>query len=472
MTYRTIITTVGTSLITNWLQKEKGINSELKEYVEDLKNQCFYNTRDKEDNEDFIEYAGEIKKEIKSFLAKKDKPASAETNSLFAIKEELEKKHSDLALTVYLICTDTILSPLCAEVLSEWLKGQGFEVDFHEEEDIIEKIGDNNFVSDYIVKDLRVDDKDAFEKQGFQNLINIFQNISSSKNCILNISGGYKILIPILTIISQLEEVDIEYLFEDDKSQLLEIPFLPINFDWIKAEIYAELLDKVALRRYDKTSEEYKFLERMKLVKPNGGATIFGGLLKGYLEKKMDKAPDILGDFAEYKIYEHFHNYPYKAAYNKVEKGVKLYFDKDSNYGKIYTEQEYKEIGNGHEEVEIDLILSNSEDNYIIVESKFFRQVKNLCDKIEKRIKAMHLLKGGYADEFILYIPKLSIQNLRKKKHLKDFKDLCQEYHITFTLLYTDIRVDTEKVKIDFTSFIKGRFELGPDKDIKEYQIN
>ena len=233
---KTIITTVGTSLITNFLKTKNDIVSKANE---DLQSVPFFGLS-KSDADDYLESAEKIQKPISSFSN------CAEISSILAIEKELKKdlkEDEELHLTIHLLCTDTILSPLCAEVIAKYLTAKGYNVNFHTQENIISEIKNPNFKSDYIIRDLRVDDKEKFEKKGLITLIEKFYSIVERNHefdvnaneyrpsCILNITGGYKGLIPYLTIFSQISKVKICYLFEDT-NEIIQIPQVGISLDW------------------------------------------------------------------------------------------------------------------------------------------------------------------------------------------------------------------------------------------------
>ncbi|GAB4343874.1 MAG: hypothetical protein OHK0038_23980 [Flammeovirgaceae bacterium] len=247
---KTIITTVGTSLISNWKETNKfGLTEEIRQQLKELEGSSFFEvsatTMDNYINYIKGEYIEKgILQLLKEFLnAKSD---CAEISSITAIENELRKslkEGEELNLTIHLLCTDTILSPLCAEVIAGYLRTKGYNVAFHEQENIVSEIKNSNFKSEFIIRDLRVDNKEKFEKKGLITLIEKFYSIVEQNcefdtvtneyrpSCILNITGGYKGLIPYLTIFSQISKVKICYLFEDT-NDIIQIPQASISLDW------------------------------------------------------------------------------------------------------------------------------------------------------------------------------------------------------------------------------------------------
>ena len=146
--------------------------------------------------------------------------ASAEIESIVKIQQEVGQK-----IQVYLIATDTVLSRLASEIIASSLKqyfSPNIEVYFNPEIDVI-----NN---------LRIDDFDRF-RQGLVKLSDRFYQIAGNKlaanqseDIILNITGGYKGIVPFLSLLGQINQTSIQYIFEDT-GVLINIPQLPIKLD-------------------------------------------------------------------------------------------------------------------------------------------------------------------------------------------------------------------------------------------------
>lgn len=64
------------------------------------------------------------------------------------------------------------------------------------------------------------------------NLIKRVEEISEGyyKNVLFNISGGYKVTIPYLTVMAQINSCDMYYIFEEH-DELIKIPSVPIVID-------------------------------------------------------------------------------------------------------------------------------------------------------------------------------------------------------------------------------------------------
>ncbi len=201
-----VITPVGTSIFENFF--ENNDNSTVKNYYNDLKN-----LRESEyaKNETKI---NNIKKEISKWIDKeKDKfNISAEVKSLKKISDELKED-----LEVYLLASDTVLSKLAGEILQEFIPK------------IVPKCEVKKLE---IIKDLQIWYRKDFNK-GMSNLISKIYEISGEywDNVIINITGGYKATIPYLTILAQINNCPIYYIFEDTDA-LIKIPNIPFSKDW------------------------------------------------------------------------------------------------------------------------------------------------------------------------------------------------------------------------------------------------
>jgi putative CRISPR-associated protein (TIGR02619 family) len=206
-----VITTVGTSLFTNYNEKNKttlnaGIQNELySEYVE------------------WQDEIDEIKEKLIPF-AKNDN-SCAELTSIMKLKEKYGE------IEVYLIATDTIESVVVCEVLEEVLMEKDIEV----------KFDDTN-----IIAGLQVDDYIKF-KEGLLHLIQKLYQISEYyyENIVLNITGGYKAIIPYLTIFGQVNNTPLYYIFENS-NELISIPQAPINVDWSLFQKYKNIVDALS----------------------------------------------------------------------------------------------------------------------------------------------------------------------------------------------------------------------------------
>lgn len=212
-----VIALVGTSLITNYLA-EKGdhlIRTQCERYKHKPSSEYELN------REDIIR----IKKKLTQF-ASRTIQASAEIKSLIKLSEEFSDDH----LVVHLMASDTINSRICAEVIRDAIH-ESMEVHFSDRD---------------VIAGLQVKDRRLFAEQGMENLFKRIEDVSGGYygNVIMNITGGYKAAIPLLTIFAQINLIPAYYIFEDTDT-LMKIPLLPLSVDWEIFETYADVFGQV-----------------------------------------------------------------------------------------------------------------------------------------------------------------------------------------------------------------------------------
>jgi len=224
-----LITLVGTSLFRNYLEE----NKDIKRYCEVIKDG---KDRDRTKNawETFSDTVERIRKPVLEW-AKNNYNASAEIKSILSIQSEVKDD-----LEVYLLTTDTIDSILASQIIKEVIDG-------YESEDgaIID------VVSIKTIEGLQVFDRIRLEREGLTNLVDeiykVFEYYSPDEaNVLLNITGGYKCIIPYLTILAQINRAPLYYIF-DETEELIKILQAPLDIDWGMFEKYKDaisLLDK------------------------------------------------------------------------------------------------------------------------------------------------------------------------------------------------------------------------------------
>lgn len=214
-----VITTVGTSLITNYLEN----NNDIQSHYNSIQNKPYskYNEEKKR--------VEKIKKSLLNF-AKNSNDSCAELTSI----NKLQEKYGEIV--VYLIATDTIESVLVCELLSEILEN----IKFNPQHDVI--------------SDLQIEKYELF-KEGLSNLINRLYGIASNyyDDLVLNMTGGYKAVIPYLTIFGQVNSIPLYYIFENSNS-LISIPKIPIS---IEEELF------------DKYWKEFQQLSKDEIIEKN-----------------------------------------------------------------------------------------------------------------------------------------------------------------------------------------------------------
>lgn len=299
-----IITTVGASLFEN-CNKQK--DCALLHY-RTLKNKnAKWN--------DYIEEINDLKEfpKFNEWIRINSKTACAEISSLVKIQKELLKENQKM-VEVRLLATDTILSRLAGEIIRDEFAEVLDDVEVKFEPDG----GD-------VIKELSLDNAGDFEEKGLPNLVARLNDLGiNNENIIVNITGGYKGVIPFLTILGQMNEKSrIMYLYEDS-DKIITIPRLPINFDAGFAEDYSVYLDSdyLVFPENQKVNEE---LEKYQLVESNGNRLRLlpaGMLLKQYIDRNtVFLTKTTMGYSFELLSFEYYQK-KYSSEY-EVQRGVK-----------------------------------------------------------------------------------------------------------------------------------------------------
>lgn len=385
MTKVKVITTVGTSLFTNYMRDE--VNDYLKNITDDrgistpfssLEKRKDSNNRHKKDIKKCIipHWIEDIERYEDNNGEKKYKKAKglnihccAEVQTLVNLAKDDKYKGKDLE--VYLLATDTQLSQLAAEII---------------EKDIFNKTNSLHpnikVVENQKVDDLNVTDSTTFEEKGFFNLIEKVKEIKGKDEVILNISGGYKALIPPLTIVAQLYDIELTYMYEDSDN-IISIASLPIQFDWNIVEEIAPYLNDFYLKDRNSNTEINNHPKIIKALKNYGlisnssfpyKKTFIGKLIHDYAEDKyFTSAKSTLSHIVEYKFIEYYTENIYKSnniAYDAIP--IRSYELKDLS---------------GNTKTEIDIILEDNSSNYIAIEVKSIGSLIGQIGKVKHQLE-------------------------------------------------------------------------------------
>lgn len=222
---RTLVTPVGTSLFTN--------------YLNDNCNDGFrraYETIRKSHASNWNEYSYEIddlRTTSFAYVESKRKSASAELQSIAKIQAELQDD-----INVHLLASDTVVSRLAAEILAD--------------ETANSVLGDQSAIKfdagTDVITGLQVENPKTFSNEGMTNLIRKIDSISANAGgwqaTTINITGGFKATLPYLTILAQLNRVPLYYTFEDTDA-LIRIPQAPLVIDWGLIERHSDILMQI-----------------------------------------------------------------------------------------------------------------------------------------------------------------------------------------------------------------------------------
>jgi CRISPR/Cas system-associated protein Csm6 len=102
------------------------------------------------------------------------------------------------------------------------------------------------------LKELQIWEGKVFQEKGLKELTDYLnKNVegrfehSSIPNLVYNITGGYKALIPYMTIMAQLNKLPLFYIFEDT-DDLIEIPQMPISINYSLFSKYKHIFKELA----------------------------------------------------------------------------------------------------------------------------------------------------------------------------------------------------------------------------------
>ncbi|MFK0730612.1 MAG: CRISPR-associated protein [Gloeotrichia echinulata GP01] len=212
---RVVISTIGTSLLTNQINRA---NPEEKDWYSHLRDTANKNLQETPENvKDII---STLKQRADAQLVSAKIPqirrASAELNGIFGIyQEDLIKGKEDYH---FLIATDTAQGQTTAQIVEDFLRRQGL-----------------TNTSIYAPSGLSAASTEAFSLGIDALIVWLQENIppfkkSQYKIC-FNLVGSFKSLQGYLNTIGMFYADEIIYIFEGEKSDLITIPRLPISVD-------------------------------------------------------------------------------------------------------------------------------------------------------------------------------------------------------------------------------------------------
>lgn len=224
--------------------------------------------------------------------------AAAEIASIVAFDKEM-----DSSTDVVLIAYDTITSILIAEVLKDILESEDKLANVYFRREI------------HRIAGLQITDSNRLYQDGIFNLIGFIMNQmenASERECFLNITGGYKGIIPTLTTIHQIYNIPMTYLFEET-NQMVWLPKLPLQFDW-------------------------SIMERLMIAGPNGELDSIGedSANRLYRRGELDISVPSLAALFEYNgravQFTRLGNLLWRAYLDKYYPGCNFFYMNDSVY--------------------------------------------------------------------------------------------------------------------------------------------
>ena len=155
--------------------------------------------------------------------------ASAESNSL-------HRMTIDPNAIVHLLHTDTQDGKVCAEALKDLLSGR-----------LLKGKKLCKTIELYRVQGLQVDDRDKFRREGINSLFSALDKLYTEagklddRDIALNITGGFKAVVPYVTLFGLLYRIPVVYIFERSNA-LITLPPAAINFDFDRMAQAAEAI--------------------------------------------------------------------------------------------------------------------------------------------------------------------------------------------------------------------------------------
>lgn len=406
-----IATTVGTSLLENYRQNGGPAYGTFLDKIED---------RPASDYQHFNAEIEQHLKGLKSFIIGNPSESSAELKSCKMIIEKYKMR-----TTVFLVATDTLASVIAAEAIDVYLntlkdKPPGVTSIFLR--------GDNK----HVVPGLQVKDETKFKTHGLQNLMTTLYYFmvegippKFAGDRVINITGGFKGLIPYLTIFAQLKGFPINYTFEGTET-LIDIPPLPIGFESALAEKYSYML----FHKNSLDQEALAELIKLGFLDSNNKTTALASLLTDYEVESLPTSINVLGLVIEYKLMEYYSGNPL-PGYSNIERGNIFLAGKNPN--------------NPPKGAEIDLVLKKSKNeinatSYIAIECKSAKSLQIKFDKVKDQLeKKLELMKtmGAVPDEihFMLYTfpeRKVSIDKIISRVDTNNLRELVQTVNKRF----------------------------------------
>ncbi len=233
----TLITPVGTSLFTNYLDKNAS-NSMFSRNYDRIKKEPASNWNKDRRISEAIKNLGLSSED---FIRSSGIKASAELQSTAKIQNELQAK-----IKVHFLASDTIASRLAAEILRDQINNPNF---------ILGRQIEAKFNSDPtvgkvdVIPNLQVNNRTDFSRDGMPNLFHKINDIKDweaggNQNLAINITAGYGATLPYLTIFGQLERVPLYYNFEAS-NELIVIPQAPLAINWDLIKRHARVLAQI-----------------------------------------------------------------------------------------------------------------------------------------------------------------------------------------------------------------------------------
>lgn len=451
-----IITTIGTSLFENYMLKNENRTPALS-YIKHIKEQkCHF--LDYFSEEERIEEIKKCIKDWEDYKSGNNLYLSAEINSLCRIIKDLETH-----VEIHLITTDSVLSVLAADLIKFW-----FECFYKNQVKITFSIPENFEAWDdnhlHIIKDLQIYSGKGYQN-GFHNLLNALNKATNENDeTILNITGGYKAIIPVITIFSQLKNIPIKYLYnegtDNDDAEIITIHNTLLGFDWTLIEENFYAFEECRWNKQENNlPTEDEFLELLGRDK---------GLLNLLLnERNLFKrtknggriALTYLGEFA-FKKYEELYDKEHFKRLNLFANLVELkIFEFWSANPGVKNIVNGKKIGENKNEV--DLFIEEENNVIRVIEVKPGGNIP--INTIKSQLKSggfRKTVETNNADKFIYDLYLYHTREIAEKPK-KLLEDLFSEFRDTFN---KPVELNAYRLKLGSKSKKDFNWKVSKDK--------
>ncbi|MEG4170149.1 MULTISPECIES: putative CRISPR-associated protein [unclassified Microcoleus] len=300
---RLVISTVGTSVLTNHIDPEIDDN-----YYERLQQTANYTDNEIQDDPTIKEIISELKEraeqELSSNNTDKIRQSSAELNGIYGLyNEQIEQGIPDMHL---LVTTDTAQGRVSAEVVESFLKSKGL-----------------TNISTHAQPGLSTASSDIFV-EGMAKLIPSMQEIikdckNSRYTICFNLVGGFKALQGYFNTIGMFYADEIIYVFEGS-NQLIKIPKLPVKVDVSEIKPYEVQLAMMDVGEISTSWEEAQKVpkEWVFVIEPKMILSAWGELLWDQCKEELLSKEKPL-QFPKLEYHQSFlDDYEAKPAHEKI----------------------------------------------------------------------------------------------------------------------------------------------------------
>jgi len=300
---RLVISTVGTSLLTNLINSKKNLESDWSSRLQDTANLTEKEIQKGSDIEEIIQ---KLKQRAENKLEKANtieiKEASAELNGIYGLYEDqLENGKLDHHL---LITTDTAQGQVTADIVKKFLLKQKKEKRLSLEIEV------------YTPEKLSTANTKAFNK-GIDDLLDcLHTRVEEYKEkkyeIYFNLVGGFKALQGCMNTIGMFYADKIIYVFEGATSNLITIPRLPITADYSRLKDHVSILALLDAGAGLLPSKTEKIPEAMiaeidgKMTLSNWGQLIWNQCKKDFLSQELQEFPRL--DYDKNKFAKDYNN--------------------------------------------------------------------------------------------------------------------------------------------------------------------